>query len=97
MKKLTLEDFELCAKIASRAMDMGLYSYGYSVTALYDIQTAAKFFNMRLSEWLKAKDFDFAHDVLGIAKAINHVACSTDFSNDPMFLPRFACMDESNE
>ena len=88
MKKLSKEEFELCAKIAARAMEMGLYPPGYGVSALFDITNAAEFFNMRLSEWLKAKDFNFTHDIIGIANAINRENCPADFN--PMFLPRFA-------
>ena len=88
MKKLSKEEFELCAKIAARAMEMQLYPPGCSVSAFFDITSAAEFFNMRLSEWLKAKDFNFAHDIIGIANAINRENCPADFN--PMFLPRFA-------
>ena len=37
-----------------------------------------------------ADDFDFVHDVVGIYKAINRIAHPVDFSNDPLFTPRFA-------
>lgn len=90
MRKLTREDYNICDKITTRVMEMGLYPSNYRVTAMMDIQNAAKYFNMRLQEWLEAEKFDFAHDVLGIARAINRVAYPVDFSNDPLFLPRFA-------
>ena len=90
MKKLTRKDYEFCDKITTRAMEMDLYPSDHRITAMMDIQNAAKYFNMRLSEWLEAKDFDFAHDIIGIAGAINRVTHPVDFSNDPLFLPRFA-------
>lgn len=90
MKKFTREDYELCDKITTRAMEMDLYPSDHRITAMMDIQNAAKYFNMRLEEWLEAENFDFAHDIIGIAGAINRVAYPADFSNDPLFLPRFA-------
>lgn len=86
----TKEFYELCDKIATRAIDMGLYSQDQKITAVMDIDNAAKHFNMKLEEWLGAEDVDFAHDILGIANAINRAAHPADFSNDKLFLPRFA-------
>ena len=94
MRKLTKEDYELCDKITKRAMEMELYPSNYRVTAMMDIQNAAKYFNMRLDEWLEAEDFDFAHDVIGIARAINRVEYPVNFNNDPLFLPRFSGKEE---
>lgn len=94
MKKLTRENYELCDKITTRAMEMNLYPSDHRITAIMDIQNAAKFFNMCLEEWLEADDFDFAHDIIGIEKAINRVTYPVDFSNDPLFLPRFAGKEE---
>ena len=89
MKKLSREEINLCDKIVARAQSLGLYEDN-RVTAFLDVQNAAKHFNMRLEEWLNAKDFDFVHDIVGIYKAINRVVYPVDFSNDPWFLPRFA-------
>lgn len=89
MKNLTKTEIELCDKIVTRAMKMGFYKDN-RVTAFLDVQNATKHFNMRLEEWLNAEDFDFAHDIVGIYKAINRIVYPADFSNDPWFLPRFA-------
>lgn len=89
MKKLTREEINICDKIVARAQSFGLYEDN-RVTAYLDVQNAAKHFNMRLEEWLNADDFDFLHDVVGIYKAINRIAHPVDFSNDPLFVPRFA-------
>ena len=48
MKKFTREDYELCDKITTRAMEMDLYPSDHRITAMMDIQNAAKYFNMRL-------------------------------------------------
>ena len=93
MRKLTREDYDLIDKIVDRAQSLGFYEDN-RVTAHMDIANATKHFNMRLEEWLNADDFDFVHDIVGIYKAINRVAYPTDFSNDPLFLPRFAGMED---
>ena len=93
MKKLSREEINLCDKIVARAQSLGLYEDN-RVTAYLDVQNAAKYFNMRLEEWLEAENFDFVHDIVGIYKAINRVKYPVDFSNDPWFLPRFAGKEE---
>ena len=89
MKKLSREEINLCDKIVTRAQSLGLYEDN-RVTAFLDVQNAAKYFNMRLEEWLNAESFDFIHDIVGIYKAIDRSKYPADFSNDPWFLPRFA-------
>lgn len=88
MKKLSKSEIELCDKIVTRAQKFGLYENN-RIAAFLDIQNAAEHFNMRLEDWLNAEDFDFVHDVVGIYKSINRTAYPVDFSNDPLFLPRF--------
>lgn len=89
MKTLTKTDYELINQIVDRAQNMGFYENN-RITAYLDVQNATKYFNMRLEDWLEADDFNFAHDIVGIYKAINRIAHPVDFSNDPWFLPRFA-------
>ena len=89
MKILTKTDYELCSKIVARAQSLGLYEDN-RLTAYLDVQNAAKYFNMRLEEWLNAEYEDFVHDIVGIYNAINRKARPIDFSSDPLFLPRFA-------
>ena len=93
MKKLSREEINLCDKIVARAQSLGLYENN-RVTAFLDVQNAAKHFNMRLEDWLNAENLDFIHDIVGIYKAINRVVHPVDFSNDPLFLPRFAGKEE---
>ena len=90
MKKLTKAEFELCDKIAERAMEMGFYEDN-KITAYMDITNAAKYWNMRLEEWLNADDFNFAHDIVGIYENIvrEYPVKFTGF-----FVPRFACTKE---
>lgn len=93
MKVLTKTDYELINKIVDRAQSLRLYEDN-RVTAHMDVANAAKYFNMRLEDWLNAEDFDFIHDIVGIYKAIDRSKYPANFSNDPYFLPRFAGKEE---
>ena len=88
MKKLTKTEIEICDKIITRAMDMGFYKDNRT-TAFMDVMNAAKYWNMRLEDWLNADDFNFAHDFIGIKDNINRENGfpATDFG---LFIPRFA-------
>ena len=86
MKKLTKADYDLCYKIVERAMELGLYKDN-RVTAHMDITNAAKYWDMRVEEWLKADDFNFVHDVVGIYENIIR-EYPVRFEN--YFVPRFA-------
>lgn len=56
--------------------------------ALMDIESADEEFNLRLDDWLKADDFNFAHDFCGIQNCIVRASFpATDFG---LFVPRFA-------
>lgn len=86
MKALTREDYLLCDKIAERAMEMGLYEDN-RVTAYMDITNAAKYWNMRLEDWLNADDFNFVHDIVGI---YDNIVRETPVKFTNYFVPRFA-------
>lgn len=86
MKTLTKTDYELCDKIVERAMEMGFYKDN-KITAYMDITNAAKYWDMRLEEWLNADDFNFAHDIAGIYENIVRKT-PVEFTN--YFMPRFA-------
>jgi len=81
------ERFMIYVKIAERAEELGIY-HGERLTLIMDIESADKYFNMRLEDWLNADNFNFAHDLVGI---VNHVDRSSypavEFNR---FLPRFA-------
>lgn len=95
MRKLNKRDYELCDKITTRAIEMGFYPKDRRITCMMDVQNAAMYYNIRLEEWLNSDKLDFAHDIVGIMRAINRIT-PIDFSNDPMFLPRFAG-DQTND
>lgn len=81
------ERFLMYVSIAERAEKMGIY-HGERHTLLMDIESADKVFNLRLEDWLKADDFNFAHDVVGIVNNIDRNKFpATDFN---LFVPRFA-------
>lgn len=79
------ERFLMCVKIAERAEEMGIYQ-GERFSLLMDIENADKVFNLRLEDWLKADNFNFAHDIVGIVNNIDR-RNPTDFN---LFVPRFA-------
>ncbi len=82
---MTKEEMLLIAEIAKRAEEKGLLQFD-RLSLIMDIQTAHEHFNLRLDEWLKADDFNFAHDIVGIQQNI-------DRQNKKMlncFLPRYA-------
>lgn len=80
------ERFLMYVKIAERAEQMGIY-HGERHTLLMDIESADNAFNMRLEDWLKADNFNFAHDIVGI---VNNIDRSTFPAEISRFLPRFA-------
>lgn len=80
------ERFLMYVKIAERAEQMGIY-HGERHALLMDIESADNAFNMRLEDWLKADNFNFAHDIVGIANNIDRSKFPAEISR---FLPRFA-------
>lgn len=53
--------------ICARAKAIGIMK-GEPIEAIMDIDSADRKFNLRLDDFLKANDFDFAHDFIGIQK-----------------------------
>lgn len=86
MKTLTRDDYMLCDKITERAMEMGFYEDN-RLTAYMDVTNAAKYWNMRLKDWLNADDFNFAHDIVGI---YDNIVRETPVKFTNYFVPRFA-------
>lgn len=76
-------------EIMLRATRLSLTTMDEDVDRMMDIESADKEFDMRLDDWIKADDFNFAHDFLGIRDNINRKDGfpSTDFG---LFVPRFA-------
>ena len=81
------EKYMLYAKICKRAEDAGI-TQSDRMGAMMDVESADEKFNLRLEEWLKADDFNFAHDFCGIQNNIVRTGFpATEFG---MFVPRFA-------
>ncbi|WP_455618853.1 DUF6874 family protein [Eisenbergiella sp.] len=81
------ERYEMYVKICDRAEKEGI-SRGDRLGALMDIESADRVFNLRLTEWLNADKFNFAHDYCGIQNTIvREEFPAIDFG---MFVPRFA-------
>ena len=81
-----MERYKKYVKIAERAEKEDLYN-GDRQSLLMDIESADLKFNLRLDDWLKADEFNFAHDLYGI---INNIV-RNDFpaTNFGYFVPRF--------
>ena len=81
------ERYKKYVKIAERAEKEGLY-HGDRINLLMDIESADLKFNLRLDDWLKADEFNFAHDLYGI---INNIV-RNDFpvTNFGYFILRFS-------
>ena len=83
----TKERFMMYVEIAKRAEEMAIYK-GERHTLLMDLESADNAFNLRLEDLLKADNFNFAHDVVGIVNNINRAEFpATDFG---LFVPRYA-------
>lgn len=91
MKNKT-NQYDKYAAIMGRATVMGLMKEDEKIDRMMDIESADIKFNMRLDDWLKADNFNFAHDFLGIRDSIerNNGFPAKDFG---FFVPGFA---ESN-
>ena len=76
------------ADIMCRATVMGLMYPEQATDRMMDIESADRKFNLRLDDWLKADDFNFAHDFFGIRdNIVRNEFPSKDFG---FFVPRFA-------
>lgn len=85
---MTSQDQKTIARIASRA-NLAFKAQGVErsiLDCMMDIEAAHAVCPLNLADLADAKDFDFAHDVFGIAKNLNH----TTFELDNCFSPRHA-------
>lgn len=81
------ERYQKYVEIAKRAENEDLYN-GERISLLMDIESADQKFHLRLDDWLKADEFNFAHDLYGIMNNINRTEFpAIDFG---LFIPRFA-------
>lgn len=87
------ERYKKYVKIAERAEKEELY-HGDRLNLLMDIERADLKFNLQLDDWLKADEFNFAHDLYGI---INNIV-RNDFPiiNFGYFVPRFSGEERLN-
>lgn len=81
------ERYKKYVKIAERAEKEGLY-HGDRLNLLMDIESTDLRFNLQLDDWLKADEFNFAHDLCGIID--NIVRNDFHATNFGYFVPRFA-------
>jgi len=79
------ENFKKIAEIAKRAEEMNLLMFD-RFSLIMDLECAMERFNLRLDEFVKADNFNFAHDITGIQNNINRQ--TKEFKN--CFLPRFS-------
>lgn len=86
---MTKERYSKYADIMARATVMGYMKEADRCSTMMDIESADRKFNLRLDDWLKAADFDFAHDFLGIRNNINR-GCGFPATDFGLFVPRFA-------
>lgn len=80
--KATTEEMGLFIKIGSRAADK---LDADKMSTMMDVQASHALNPLRLNDLLGADDFNFAHDIYGIA---NHIDRDTGELTD-CFLPRF--------
>ena len=82
--EISKEDAQVISKIVDRAKNMGVKRDREALSM--DIQAAHEKCPLRLEELLKAENFDFLHDVIGI---VNHLNRETGELED-YFVPRYA-------
>ncbi|MEG1505717.1 MAG: hypothetical protein RR369_05220 [Lachnospiraceae bacterium] len=76
------------SEIIGRATASGYMDGKDAVEVMMDIESADMMFHIRLDDWLKADDFNFAHDFFGIRNNIvRDDFPAIDFG---FFIPRFA-------
>lgn len=86
---MTKERYSKYTDIMARATVMGYMKEADRCSTMMDIESADRKFNLRLDDWLKAADFAFAHDFLGIRNNINR-GCGFPATDFGLFVPRFA-------
>ena len=82
---MTKDERLIIVDIAKRAESKGLLMFD-RLSLIMDIEAAHKECNLRLNDLLKADEFDFAHDIVGIQKNIDRD--TKQLMN--CFLPRYA-------
>lgn len=89
---VTDDDGELIARIVKRAQDLGLVGRKYSgLTCSMDITaTHANGNPLDLPRLFAADDFDFTHDICGIARHLNRDTGQLENCFSPRFSQRMA-------
>ena len=77
-----MENLKLIKAIAKRANKLHLRN---EISCKFDLLACYKYYNINLYNLLHANDFDFTHDILGIAQNLNHDTGMLD-----CFIPRFS-------
>lgn len=79
------DEMLIIVEIAKRAEQKGLLMFD-RMSLIMDLENAHNQFKLRLDDFLKSDDFDFAHDIVGIQKNINRKTKTVENH----FLPRYA-------
>lgn len=87
LRGLTEHEKELIKKIYKRAKELNITNSDL-ISSMMDITSALLHFNMRLEDWYKADDFNFAHDFIGIEDNIARDKFPCDHFG--YFVPRFS-------
>lgn len=80
-----MNESELMMEIVKRAKRLGIIMND-NLSFFMDLTAVNNEFGLRLEELLKANDFNFSHDVVGIQRNINRV--NRKLENH--FIPRYA-------
>lgn len=82
---MKVENLETLVAIAERAEEKALLHFG-RLSLMMDLEIATAEFDLRVGELLKADDFNFAHDIIGIQ---NHIDRESKTFRD-FFRPRYS-------
>lgn len=85
VKNKEAQDFLIILDIVERASKKGYLMFD-SLSLSMDLEFTHKQFNLRLQELLKADDFNFAHDIIGIQNNLNRQTKQME----NYFVPRYA-------
>ena len=83
--KSTKQEFDIIMEIATRAEKRNLLMFD-RLSLSMDLDCTHEEFNLRLHDLLKADDYNFAHDIIGIQNNLNRQTRQME----NCFVPRYA-------
>ena len=83
--KMNKKEFEIIAKVAERAENMGLLLFD-RLSLIMDLKCVSEIWKLNFEEFLNADEFNFTHDICGIQNNLNRMTKEMENS----FVPRFA-------